>query len=319
MRQSLLWWAGALLLAASLEAGAAQPCRYSAPRSAEIDAAGLKRLSVEIGPDHLVVRGQPGLAKVEVSGTACASREDWLEDVQVETARHGDSASLVARDGSRHFVFSLFGGSYAYLKLDVRVPPSLWVQLKEGSGDADVAGIRALDASLGSGDLKVDSVAGRLALDVGSGDAVASNVGSLALASLGSGDVHVDGIRGDAHADGVGSGDLGLRNVQGSVSIGSLSSGDVKLAGVGGTVTVGSVGSGDVGIRDAKGDVTVRALASGDVTIVRAGGNVQAGSVGSGDFGAEGVAGDFRVGSLGSGDVHHRGVKGKVSIPRSDD
>ncbi|MGH8216669.1 MAG: hypothetical protein ACREPZ_13385 [Rhodanobacteraceae bacterium] len=319
MRRSIIFFAGATLAVASFCAFGAQPCRYSAPRNAEIDAAGLKSLSVEIGPDTLAIQGQPGLAKIVVRGTACASDEKWLQNINVETARHGGTASVVARDGDHGITFSLFGGSYAYLKLDVRVPPSLAVKLREGSGDADASKLAALDAGLGSGDLKVHGIAGEFALSVGSGDVVASDVGSLALSSVGSGDVSVDGVNGDAHAGSVGSGDLGLRNVKGNVSIGSVSSGDVKLAEVGGRVAVGSVGSGDLGIRSAKGDVTVKGVASGDVNIVQAGGNVRIDSVGSGDVGANGVGGDFSVGAMGSGDIHHHGVKGKISIPRTDD
>ena len=323
MRRSIVLLTCVSLLAASACVVAAEPCRYSAPRNAEIDAAGLKLLAVEIGPDDLVIQGQPGLAKIEVHGTACASNEKWLQDIKVETTRAGDTASVIARDGDHNVnFFSIFniaeGGSYAYLKLDVRVPQALAVRLKEGSGDAAASKLAALDAALGSGDLKVNGIAGELALRVGSGDVVASEVGSLNLSSLGSGDVSVDGVHGDAHAGSVGSGDLGLRNVTGHVSIGSVASGDVKLAGVGGNVKVQSVGSGDLVARNVKGDVTVGAVASGDVSIEQAGGNVSAQSVGSGDFGANGVGGDFRVGSLGSGDVHHHGVKGKVSVPSDD-
>ena len=300
MRKSILLLAGASLLVVSLAAGAAEQCRYSAPRNAEIDAAGLKRLSVEIGPDDLMIRGEPGSTKITVRGTACASSQDWLKDVKLETARHGDTASIVARDGDHHVVVSLFGGSYAYLKLDVRVPQSMAVQLQEGSGDADVAGIQSLDASVGSGDLKVNGIAGELGMTVGSGDVVASDVGSVNLSGVGSGDVKVDGVRGDAHAGSVGSGDLGLRNVKGSVSVGSIASGDATIDGVGGGVEARSVGSGDFIARNVKGNVSMGAVASGDVT-------------------ADRVDGDFSVGSVGSGDIHHHGVKGKVSIPRTDD
>ena len=300
MRKSILLLAGASLLVVSLAAGAAEQCRYSAPRNAEIDAAGLKRLSVEIGPDDLMIRGEPGITKITVRGTACASSQDWLKDVKLETARHGDTASIVARDGDHHVVVSLFGGSYAYLKLNVRVPQSMAVQLQEGSGDADVAGIQSLDASVGSGDLKVNGIAGELGMTVGSGDVVASDVGSVNLSGVGSGDVKVDGVRGDAHAGSVGSGDLGLRNIKGRVSVGSIASGDATIDGVGGGVEARSVGSGDFIARNVKGNVSMGAVASGDVT-------------------ADRVDGDFSVGSVGSGDIHHHGVKGKISIPRTDD
>lgn len=300
MRKSIVLFAGAALAAASFCVAGAEPCRYSAPRNAEIDAAGLKLLSVEIGPDTLTIQGRPGLKKIVVHGTACASNEKWLQDIKIESGRQGDTASVVARDGNRGITFSLFGDSYAYLKLDVRVPQSLAVKLTEGSGDADAGNLAALEARLGSGDLKVNGVTGEFALSVGSGDVVASDVGSLAISSVGSGDVRVDGVRRDAHAGSVGSGDLGLRNVKGKVSIGSVSSGDLKLADVGADVTVGSVGS-------------------GDVDIMRAGGNVRIDSVGSGDVDASDVGGDLDVGSMGSGDIRHHGVKGKVSIPRTDD
>ncbi len=319
MRKSIELLAGAALLAVSFGALAAERCQYSAPRNAELDAAGLKALSVEIGPDDLVIHGEPGLTKIVVHGTACASKEKWLQNVQVETARHGDTASVIARDGGHDIVFSLFGGSYAYLKLDVSVPPSLAVKLQEGSGDASADRLAALEASLGSGDLKVNGVAGAFGLSVGSGDVVAHDVGSLDISSLGSGDASVDGVHGDAHVGSVGSGDLSLGNVKGHVSLGSLASGDVKMNGVGGSAKAGGIGSGDLIVRNVTGDVTVGSVASGDVSIEQAGGNVHAGSVGSGDFHADGVGGNFTVDSLGSGDASHHNVKGTVSVPHDDD
>lgn len=319
MRKSIELLAGAALLAVSFGAFAAERCQYSAPRNAELDAAGLKALSVEIGPDDLVIHGEPGLAKIVVRGTACASNEKWLQNVQVETARQGDTASVIARDGDHGMVFSLFGGSYAYLKLDVSVPPSLVVKLHEGSGDASADRLAALDASLGSGDLKVNGVAGAFDLNVGSGDVVAHEVGSLDISSLGSGDASVDGVHGDARIGSVGSGDLSLSNVKGHVSLGSLASGDVKMNGVGGDVKADGVGSGDLIIRHVTGDVTVGSVSSGSVSIEQAGGNVHAGSVGSGDFDANGVGGNFTVDSLGSGNASHHNVKGTVRVPHDDD
>lgn len=319
MRKILVPLACVTLFAVSCSAVAADQCRYSAPRNAELDAAGLKLLAVQIGPDDLTIHGEPGLTKVVVTGTACASEEKWLPGITLEAARHGDTAKVVAHDGDRGIVISLFGNSYAYLKLDVRVPQSLAVQLQEGSGDARANNLAALDATLGSGDLKVQGIAGQLALRVGSGDVSGGGVGSLDLPSLGSGDVNLDGVRGDARVGAVGSGDLILSNVTGNVSIGSLASGDVKVKGVGGSLKADSVGSGDLVAREIKRDVTVGAIASGDVSISNAGGNVHAGSLGSGDFGADGVGGDFSVSSVGSGEVRQHGIKGKVSVPKTSD
>lgn len=320
MRMTTTALIASLLLAVSLAAVAAEPCRYSAPRNAELDAAGLHALAIELGASRLVIRGQPGLDHIVVHGTACASNPRWLGDIKVETARSGATAHLIVDNGNHDVATGLLGvgGVYAYAKLDVRVPDTLATSLVVGSGTADAAALARLDATIGSGDLKATQIPGELGLRVGSGDVVASGVGSLALGSLGSGDVGVQRVGGAATVGAVGSGDLTLGGVRGGVTLESLSSGDVKLTSIGGGVTAGSVGSGDLVIRNVTGNVSVRAVDSGDVSVHAAAGNVHADSVASGDFDADGVGGNFSVGAVGSGDVSHRNVKGRVSVPRHD-
>lgn len=319
MRKSTLLLCGAGLLALSMSAVAADACRYSAPRNAELDAAGLKTLAVEIGPDKLNIHGDPGATKIVVRGTACASSPERLKDLAIATARHGDAASVVANDGDHGIHIVFFSASYAYLKLDVSVPASLAVKLQEGSGDAQANRLAALDATVGSGDLKADGIAGPLSVQVGSGDVEARAVGSLHVSALGSGDVSVDGVHGEVRIDTVGSGDLATSNVTGDATIGALSSGDIKLSAIGGGVRVRSVGSGDFGAVGVSGNVEIGALASGDVRLREVKGSVHAGSVGSGDFNVHGVAGGLSVDAIGSGDVSHADVKGKVSLPKTDD
>lgn len=134
-------------------------------------------------------------------------------------------------------------------------------------------------------------------VDVGSGDADVGGVAEL-KSHVGSGDLHVHGIAGKFSA--------------------SVGSGDIDANGVG-SIDVGSVGSGDLKVRDVEGDAQVGSVGSGDVTLRHVGGSVHADTLGSGDFSVDDVAGDFHLGAKGSGDVNHRGVKGRVSVPRDDD
>ncbi|HEX7348430.1 MAG TPA: hypothetical protein VF264_02110 [Rhodanobacteraceae bacterium] len=309
----------ATLLAWSFSAVAAEPCQYHAPRNTTLNAAGLQQLAIQIGPDELTLHGEPGLTQIIVKGTACASNPKWLPGTKLDVTREGATVRMVAQDGATHDIFSWFGNSYAYLKLDIAVPQALAVKLGVGSGDATASKLAALDATVGSGDLAVQSISGEFGLGVGSGDAKAQAVGSLKLSSVGSGDAEIDGVHGDAHAGSVGSGDLLINHVGGKVTLGSVGSGDAKLSDVSGSVAAQSIGSGDLVIHGAKGDITVGSVASGDVTIKQAGGNVHADSVGSGSFAADGVAGNYSVGVLGSGDADHKHVKGTVSVPHGDD
>lgn len=271
--------ASSLLVFASI--AGAEECRYSAPRNADIDAAGLHSLLLRLGSSDLDIQGVQGLNKIEVRGTACASDKSWLADLQVATGRNGDQATVDAEHHTNTSIFNLFGSSYAYLKLQVRVPVALAVQVHSGSGDVQAKNLASLDFASGSGDLIADRIKSALELQLGSADVRANDIGSVTLHGTGSGDVHVIGVQGDVRADHSGSGDLEFSQVRGSVRIGSTGSGDVTLSDVGRDAEVGSTGSGDVS--------------------------------------ANGVGGNFTVRSTGSGDVRYHNVKGKVDVPNSDD
>ena len=255
-------------------------CKYMAERPLEIDPAGLRALVLQLDSSDAHVRGVSGLAKVEVRGKACASREDWLADLKIEQKREGDRV-VVSTQQHRNNTISPFHSSYAYIDLDVRVPENLALQIQTNSGDADVAGIAALDFTAHSGDLIVDDIKGAVSAEVGSGDIKADDIGSLELRRSGSGNVQARSVRGDVRVGNVGSGDLTFEHVSKSVHVNSVGSGDVGVHGTGGDVEIGSIGSGDVTASD--------------------------------------VGGDFTVRSSGSGDIHHHGVKGKISVPVRDE
>lgn len=280
MRKAIPMLAGLTLLVLAGAAGATE-CRYSASRNLDLDAASLKSLLLNLGSADAHVRGVPGLSRVEVRGTACASNEEWLKDLRLDTSHSGDSATVTVRRGDYDSVFSLFGFSrYAYMKVSVSVPPQLAVAIHSGSGDVVAETLASLDFHSGSGDLQADGITGALTLRLGSGDVEARHVGSVELSGTGSGDVTVAGIGGDVHANHAGSGNLQFSQVQGGVWVGSVGSGDVKLENIGRDVQLGSIGSGDVVVDD--------------------------------------VGGNLEVGSAGSGDVTYHSVKGTVHVPKDD-
>ena len=281
MRKALPLWAGLALLVVAGAAGA-EPCRYSAPRNASLDAAALKSLLLNLGATDAHVRGVAGLSEIEVRGTACASNPQWLDDLKIDTSRSGPEATVSVRTGDHDNTFDLFGFSrYAYMRLTVNVPPQLAVVLNSGSGDVVAESLASLDFHSGSGDLRAYQIAGALTLDLGSGDVDAHGVGSVELRSTGSGDVTVSNVRGDVRAGHAGSGDLHFSGVQGGVSVGTVGSGDVRLENIGGSIEVDRIGSGDLVVDD--------------------------------------VAGNLQVDEDGSGDVSYHGVKGTVHLPRNGD
>ncbi|QDI03261.1 hypothetical protein E4A48_05725 [Xanthomonas cerealis pv. cerealis] len=272
MRKTLLL--SALLLVPAL--ALADECRHSEPRNLKLDLTGAKNVIFDAQQNNLKLTGASAAA-FELRGRACASDADMLKELTVRQRREGDTLIVTLQhDGKIHGISS--GTRYAYLDLAGSVPSSLPVQLRLGSGDADIGGVAALDASVGSGDLHAHGVRGVVSATVGSGDIELRDIGSLSLPTLGSGDVKASQVGGD-------------------VKIGTVGSGDLTVHGVRGAVQIGSIGSGDAQLRDVSGSVALQ-------------------SIGSGDLEVSGVGGNLSVERIGSGDIHHSGVRGSVNVPK---
>jgi DUF4097 and DUF4098 domain-containing protein YvlB len=265
-----------LLLLSSPMALAHSECRFTAERSLDIDLAGLQALRIEVGSSDVNLQGDSAATRIEVRGKACASEQAWLDELQVEQSRQGGKAIVKTAPRSTHT--GLFGRSYAYIDFVIRVPANLAIEVSSGSGDTRAVSIASLDYHTGSGDLNLDRVAGPVSITVGSGDVVASHVGSFKLEHAGSGDMRISDVQGEVTIGHVGSGDLSFSSVHGSVRADSIGSGNFVAEKVGGDVYIDSIGSGDVTVRTVTGNLTVR--------------------------------------SAGSGGIHHSSVGGKVDVPK---
>ncbi|MEO5828935.1 MAG: DUF4097 family beta strand repeat-containing protein [Rhodanobacter sp.] len=246
------------LLFAPMACLASTPCKYEAPRNLQLDLAGVHGIQIDVHSHDLHLAGGDSNKGLTLTGRACASTQAVLDKLQVTQRRDGDRLLLDIGGDGGGFTFNLFGSnSYASLEVTMQMPANLPVTIRVGSGDADVAGVQQLQASVGSGDLHVRQLSGALGVSVGSGDIEATDIGSLDLGSVGSGDFKAEGIKGDARVGSIGSGDVTLRKVGGSVRADTLGSGDLQVNDVGGDFSLGAKGSGDVNHSAVKGKVSV--------------------------------------------------------------
>ncbi|KRA52713.1 hypothetical protein ASD77_13905 [Pseudoxanthomonas sp. Root65] len=276
MRTALIASALLALLALSAPALASDRyCKHEAPRQLTLDIGDARAVVFEVGPHHLTVESRVG-APAALDGRACSSHADRLPRLKIEQRRAGDKLVVRLYQDGNASVFS-FGGKYAYLHLSATLPDHVPVQVKVGSGEAEVTGAPVLSADVGSGHAVGRDIRGLVAASVGSGEIDVHGAGSLNVVSIGSGEVEADKVRGATQVGGIGSGGFSLSG-GGDVEIRSIGSGGAELRDINGNVTVGSVGSGGVDVRDVAGNLSVR--------------------------------------SVGSGDVDHDGVKGKIDIPQ---
>lgn len=247
----------ASFLVAFAGAAFADECAFQAKRDLDLPAAGVKQLKLQTQAGDLRITGVAGMTSVEFHGKACASTQDQLDKLQLQHRAGADrlDVSTTAPD-EQHF--SLFGSSYAYIDLEVRMPQALALELADSSGDVEVVDAGAIDLTDSSGDIKIRDPRGDVRVRDTSGDIdIEEAQSAVTIASDSSGDIEIDGARRDVIVEDDSSGDVEIDKVGGNVRVGRDSSGDIKIRHVAGSAEVGSDSSGMIYADDIKGDFRV--------------------------------------------------------------
>lgn len=147
--RSLLACSALLLLPLSALAADAPNCKFTAARALKLDVAGAKTVVFEVNQHDLKVVASAGGGQLD--GRACASSQEWLDQLVLDQRKVGDKLVVSLRRDGRQSGISL-GNSYAWLDIRGSVPDNLPLQFKVGSGDASVENAQSLSVDVGSGD-----------------------------------------------------------------------------------------------------------------------------------------------------------------------
>lgn len=249
---------GAAFAAAPFLIGSAAHAQaYTAPRNAVVDASGARTVEVEAAAGTLRVEGKAGLRQVQVTGTARASSQQFLNQIRLIAERRGDVVFIKA-DIPEHEWRSDYNDNYsASLDLVVQVPQGINADVSDGSGDAKIFNVGSLEAHDGSGDFSVDGASGAVRIVDGSGQLTIANVGGDVTVSDGSGEIDVRNVTGSFIVESDGSGSIYATDVRGSVVVESDGSGEIEVNKVGRDFRVDSKGSGSIDYTSVSGQVNV--------------------------------------------------------------
>lgn len=239
MKKSLLLCA--VLFTPALHAGY---CEHQRELDQVLDLSGSETLMVNAAAGDLEITAGSGSVAV-IRGTVCVSEEKWLDDARVVT--EGGKNAEITVDLPETSGWSITGGTYAYIDLELEVPADIALVVKDSSGDADISGVASLDVSDSSGDLEISDVAGVVVIRDSSGD------------------IELEDIRGDVIVASDSSGDIEGDRIEGNVLIEQDSSGGIHFSGVGENFTVEKDSSGDIFAEDVGGDFTVLRDGSGGI------------------------------------------------------
>lgn len=228
----------------STPAGGQDQCRFEAQRSLSAEATSDDALRLVAGSGSLDVVGVEGLDEVRAVARACASEEEFLEDLRLTSERNG--STLLLETHYPEWGRQSWGNRYARLDLRVEVPAGMAAEIQDGSGDLAVTKVGILSVDDGSGGVVIAQIQGDVRLRDGSGE------------------IEIHDVQGSVRIDD-GSGEIGLQSVSGDVEIDD-GSGEIAVQGVGGSLTV-SDSSGEIDVRDVAVDVRVTRDSSGDIQV----------------------------------------------------
>lgn len=258
----------------------ADDCKFSATRTATIDGGPIRKVVIAAGAGALVVVGTKSRTKAEAMGKACASSQELLDQIQIETRTEG--VTLYIKTLLPEGKFQLIdGGSSPTLDLTVSLPDAVQTNIDDSSGSLELRGVGASVVADSSGEIEIANIQG----DVSVTDS--------------SGHIHIDAVTGNLQIQDT-SGGIDVHDVSGTVEIPSDSSGGILLRKISGSAHIVSDSSGDIVIEQVQHDVIIDADSSGDIRVAE-------------------VAGNFTVGADSSGGIHHDRVLGKVQLPPGRD
>jgi hypothetical protein len=249
---------GSMLLLSSIPAIAAwdEECDHEKSIDLNLDLSDTETLAVIAGAGKLTITGESGISEARITGRACASSEEWLDESSVE-ARSGEQAKITVALPDTDGTWSFLKDSYAFIDLEVIVPDDL-----------------ELDVVDSSGSMRIDDV-GTLSINDSSGSITIENSGPLRLKDS--------------------SGSMKFTGVNGDVTILSDSSGSISGYDIDGSVLVKQDSSGSMKFEDVTGDVVIERDSSGGIVVARVGGDFRVLKDGSGGIRSSEVRGEVSI------------------------
>jgi len=208
-------------------------------KTLRLPAEGLTELEINCGAGFLKVQGVEGLDAIEVKAEISArgvdegEMKEFIRDHVTLTLENKGIRAVLVSEIEDHSFFSFHN---AQIDLTVNVPKKMGLNVDDGSGSIDIAGITGsvyiedgsgnlsveniqgnLEIDDGSGEIEIRGVTGDLVIDDGSGSISVADIGGSVTLDDGSGSIDIDGVEKDLTLKETGSGGLNFRNVKGRV------------------------------------------------------------------------------------------------------
>jgi len=230
-------------------------CRFEAERSLTAPASPAGRLHLMAGSGSMEVVGVAGLDEVRASARACASHEEFLQDLQLTSRTEG--STLYVETGYPDWSGRIgLGERYARLDLRLEVPEGFAADIRDSSGGMALSNLGDVVIDDSSGEIEAHGLLGDIRIDDSSGEITLRDVAGDVEIDDGSGEIGLFGMGGSVVITD-GSGEINVEDVDGTVRVVRDGSGSIEVDGVGGDFVVERDGSGSIRFRNVAGRVDI--------------------------------------------------------------
>ena len=226
-------------------------CDVSREIEKELSIGNLTDIRVEAGAGELLIKGVETVGQISLAAKLCAPNDDVLADMDVSAVLDDEMVSIGTR-----IPRTVGGYSSPTIDLELLVPLTATLDVKDSSGDIEIKKIASLSLLDSSGDIFIKNIEGMVKLSDSSGDIQMHRIGS-AKVSDSSGSIQASKVQDDFIVEVDSSGDIEVDKVGGNVLVKVDSSGSIEVQDVTGAFTVEKDGSGKIKHRDVLGDVSI--------------------------------------------------------------
>ena len=213
---------------------------FETKKNLSLSADGIEKLEIDCGSGFCYVTGDDSLRSIEVEaeiiveGRREREAEEYIEEnVKLELRKQGSKAVLTSQFDDRIRIINF---RTRVINLTVKMPRNMAVYIDDGSGE-----------------MRIEHIAGRVQVDDGSGELIIRDIQGDVFIDDGSGTIEITDVVGSLTIDD-GSGTIQVNNVEENVEV-SDGSGSIYIDGVGGDVIIKDDGSGSLHIQNVKGQV----------------------------------------------------------------
>lgn len=227
-------------------------CKFSEDREEVLDARRISELRVRARAGELTITGESGRNDIVVTATVCASEKEWVDESKLIVNSDKRKAEVIA-DLPEPAEWK--NNSYVRMDLELLVPDSLRLDVKDSSGPLRIENVGELELADSSGSINVEDITGNAVIKDSSGSLEVDRVSGDVTITDSSGSIDVNEVEGSVVIESDSSGGIEIEDVRQNVLVRRDSSGGIDVRRIGGDFIVERDGSGGISYRDVEGQV----------------------------------------------------------------